>query len=79
MSDKYRKLYEEEIIKDIMAYTAFCTKDLVADIPEITDEDIYEFIETNYKNIIKNTLETFQTDETGSKNRPGGNESDGQA
>ena len=58
MTEKYRKLYEEELVKDIMIYTAFCAKDLVLDIPDITDEDIYNFIEINYRNILDNTLES---------------------
>ena len=35
-------------------------KDVLEEDPEMEDEDIYEFIEDNYQNIIEDTLDEFQ-------------------
>lgn len=60
---RYRRLFEESLVHNIMLATAYCIKDLLEDNPDLTDEDVYEFIEENYQSIIQDTLEEFQNQE----------------
>lgn len=62
---KHRRLYEESLVQNIMLATAYCIKDLLEENDELNDEDIYEFVEENYKDIIRDTLEEFQSQEEG--------------
>ena len=63
MEGKHRRLYEESLVQNIMLATAYCVKDLLEENAELDDEDVYEFIEENYKDIIRDTLEEFQNQE----------------
>lgn len=56
---KRRKLYEENLVHNIMLATSYCIKDLMEDNPRLSDEDIYDFIGDNYRGIIDDTLDDF--------------------
>ena len=57
---KHRRLYEENLVRNIMLTTAYCIKDILEENPSLTDEDIYDFIEENYYNIIQDTLDEYE-------------------
>ncbi len=65
MDGKHRRLYEESLVQNIMLATAYCIKDLLEENADLDDEDIYEFVEDNYKDIIRDTLDEFQNREQG--------------
>ncbi len=50
------KMYDEELVKEIMISTALCVQELLLDDPEAQQDDIYDFIETNFQHIITETL-----------------------
>ncbi len=50
------KLFDENIVKEIMISTALCVKELLLDDPKAKEDEIYEFVESNYRNIITETL-----------------------
>jgi hypothetical protein len=64
MGKQLKRLYEEKLVKDIMISTAFCVKDILQDDQNLTDDDIYEFIEANYQNVIKDTIEAAEAEES---------------
>lgn len=55
MSDPV-KMYEEELVKEIMISTALCVHEMLKDDPEARQDDIYEFIEASFRQIIDETL-----------------------
>jgi hypothetical protein len=50
------KMYEEELVKEIMISTALCVQELIMDDPDARQDDIFEFVEANYHHIINETL-----------------------
>ncbi len=60
MHNQTERLFKERLVKDIMVSTAFCVKDILQEDKNFSDDDIYEFIETSYCDIIRDTLEVFQ-------------------
>jgi hypothetical protein len=55
------KLYDENIVKEIMISTALCVQEMLLDDPRAKEDEIYEFVESNYRNIITETI-TAETD-----------------
>ena len=50
------KMYEEELVKEIMISTALCVHELLMDDPDARQDDVFEFVEANYHQIIAETL-----------------------
>jgi hypothetical protein len=50
------KMYDEELVKEIMISTALCVQELLMDDPEAVQDDIFDFVETNFRHIITETL-----------------------
>jgi hypothetical protein len=61
MEGRRRRLYDESLVRNIMLATSYCIKDLLDENPDIDDEEIYEFIEVNYHQIIEDTLNEFNS------------------
>lgn len=55
MSD-HLKMYDEDLVKEIMISTALCVQELLMDDPQARQDDIFDFVETNYRHIITETL-----------------------
>lgn len=49
-------MYDEELVKEIMISTALCVQELLMDDPDAAQDDIFDFVETNFKHIIVETL-----------------------
>jgi hypothetical protein len=49
-------MYDEELVKEIMISTALCVQELLMDDPEAVQDDIFDFVETNFRHIITETL-----------------------
>ncbi len=63
MADNH-KLYDEKLVKEIMISTALCIHELVKDDPHVKEDEVYEFVEANFRHIISETLAVeMQTDE----------------
>jgi hypothetical protein len=58
------KMYDEELVKEIMISTALCVQELLMDDPRAEQDDIFEFVETNFRHIITETLRAEQERET---------------
>ncbi len=63
LEGKHRRLYDEKLVQNIMLATAYYVKDLLEESPDFTDEDVFEFLEDNYKNIIEDTIDEFYNPE----------------
>ncbi|HKP96220.1 MAG TPA: hypothetical protein VJ385_10720 [Fibrobacteria bacterium] len=50
------KMYDEELVKEIMISTALCVQELLMDDPRAAQDDIFDFVETNFQHIITETL-----------------------
>jgi hypothetical protein len=50
------KMYDEELVKEIMISTALCVQELLMDDPQAQQDDIFDFVETNFQHIITETL-----------------------
>jgi hypothetical protein len=50
------KMYDEELVREIMISTALCVQELLMDDPRARQDDIFEFVETNFRHIINETL-----------------------
>lgn len=50
------KMYDEDLVKEIMISTALCVQELLMDDPRARQDDIFEFVETNFRHIITETL-----------------------
>lgn len=53
---EHLKMYDEELVKEIMISTALCVQEMLMDDPQAAQDDIFDFIETNFKHIITETL-----------------------
>ena len=58
------KMYDEELVKEIMISTALCIQELLMDDPQAEQDDIFEFVETNFQHIITETLRAERERET---------------
>ncbi len=56
--EEHRKLYEEELVKEIMISTALCILEMAHDDDQLAEDDVCQFIEDNYNNIIEETITT---------------------
>jgi len=54
--EEHKKLYEEALVKEIMVSTALCIQELVQDDKSISEEDVCQFLDENYRSIIEETL-----------------------
>ena len=52
---EHLKMYDEELVKEIMISTALCVQELLMDDPDAVQDDIFDFVETNFKHIITET------------------------
>lgn len=50
------RLYEEKLVKEIMLSTAICVQELLMDDPKAREDEIFEFVESNFRQIIIETL-----------------------
>jgi hypothetical protein len=50
------KMYEEDLVREIMISTALCIQELLMDDPQARQDDVFEFVETNFQHIITETL-----------------------
>lgn len=53
---EHLKMYDEELVKEIMISTALCIQELLMDDPQAQQDDIFEFVESNFQHIITETL-----------------------
>ena len=53
---EHHKMYDEELVKEIMISTALCVQELLLDDPQAAQDDIFDFVETNFRHIITETL-----------------------
>ncbi len=51
-----KKLYSEDLVKEIMISTSLCIQELLLDDPNAEQEDIFDFIEGNFRQIIQETV-----------------------
>ena len=56
MKRRYRRLYDEQLVKDIMVSASLLTYDFLKEKVIIDEDDICEFIEENAENIIEDTI-----------------------
>lgn len=70
-------MYDEELVKEIMISTALCVQELLMDDPRAAQDDIFDFVETNFRHIIVETLraenerEMAESGENGFGEEPG--------
>ena len=67
------KMYDERLVKEIMISTALCVQELLMDDPHAQQDDIFDFVETNFRHIITETLRAEQERELAEpgENAPG--------
>lgn len=53
---EHLRMYDEELVKEIMISTALCVQELLMDDPQAAQDDIFDFVETNFRHIITETL-----------------------
>jgi hypothetical protein len=53
---QHLKMYEEDLVREIMISTALCIQELLMDDPRARQDDVFEFVETNFQQIITETL-----------------------
>jgi hypothetical protein len=61
---EHLKMYDEELVKEIMISTALCVQELLMDDPQAAQDDIFDFVETNFQHIITETLRAERDRET---------------
>jgi hypothetical protein len=49
-------MYEEDLVREIMISTALCIQELLMDDPNARQDDVFEFVDTNFQHIITETL-----------------------
>jgi hypothetical protein len=57
------KMYDEELVKEIMLSTALCVHEMLRDDPQARVDDIYEFVESNFHQLIDETLTAEREDQ----------------
>jgi hypothetical protein len=50
------KMYDEDLVREIMISTALCIQELLMDDPQARQDDVFEFVEINFQHIISETL-----------------------
>lgn len=50
------KMYDEELVKEIMISTALCIQELLMDDPQAQQDDVFDFVDANFRQIINETL-----------------------
>ena len=50
------KMYDEDLVREIMISTALCIQELLMDDPNARQDDVFEFVESNFQHIIAETL-----------------------
>jgi len=63
MKGKHCRLYDEQLVKNIMISASLLTLDYVKEKKSVDEEELCEFIEVNADNIIEDTLD--EMDEEG--------------
>lgn len=53
---EHLKMYDEDLVREIMISTALCIQELLMDDPQARQDDVFEFVETNFQHIITETL-----------------------
>lgn len=53
---EHLRMYDEELVKEIMISTALCVQELLMDDPQAAQDDVFDFVETNFRHIITETL-----------------------
>ncbi len=61
---EHLKMYDEELVKEIMISTALCVQELLMDDPQAAQDDIFDFVEINFQHIITETLRAERERET---------------
>lgn len=70
MKHNTKKLYDETLLKSIMISTAITVVEYINENPDADYDDICDYIEFNYETIIKDTIDTFNTIEGGTGDKP---------
>jgi hypothetical protein len=76
MKGKHCKLYDEQLVKNIMISAGLMTLNYLKDKKVVDKEDICEFIEVNADSIIEDTLSEMDDIEPKSETNPFGESSD---
>jgi len=63
-------MYDENLVKEIMISTALCVHEMLKDDPQACEDDIYDFIETNFRQIINETLLAERESQDGAAEEP---------
>jgi hypothetical protein len=50
------KMYDEDLVKEIMISTALCVQELLMDDPDAQQDDVFDFVDANFRQIINETL-----------------------
>ena len=57
---EHLRMYDEELVKEIMISTALCVQELLMDDPQAAQDDVFDFVESNFRHIITETLRAEQ-------------------
>jgi hypothetical protein len=49
-------MYDEDLVKEIMISTALCVQEMLLDDPNAEQDDLFEFMENNFRQIIRETV-----------------------
>ena len=56
MQEPVKKMYDEDLVKEIMISTALCVQEMLLDDPNAEQDDLFEFMENNFRQIIRETV-----------------------
>ncbi len=68
--DSRVKMYDEDLVKEIMISTALCVHEMLRDDPLAREDDIYDFIEGSFRQIIDETLTAEREAQEGAEEPP---------
>jgi len=54
--EEHKRLYEEALVKEIMQSTALYVQELLSEEPDIDEDNLCNWIEENFRQIIEETL-----------------------
>ena len=54
------KIYEQDLVREIMISTALCVQDLLREDPHATQDDVIEYVARNFSHIIRETVSAEQ-------------------
>ena len=60
---KHRKMYEEDLVKDVMISTALCVQEFMRHDSWTKQDDVLGFVDANFRQIIFETLRAQRTRE----------------